>query len=151
MTSQPDTSYPELDDPTFIKRFDAAVAVEQAEFDAWLAQDKFEELIDHALAVGRATFAASAGMAEEENPRWTLALIDLGHRRAKLIVQALQLKGVGHEEISSTYSWDIGFADILGKRKAKFAGANSAQMDATVEAFALALSKPGFELQIWRE
>lgn len=61
-------------------------------------------------------------------------------------MQALGALGLGEVDLTS-YTYDVSFRHVMGKRKV----VSSVQQHATLEAFALALSKPGFELQIWRE
>ena len=50
--------------------------------------------------------------------------IDLGHRRAKPLVQALAGRGLGQTEIL-TYTFEVSVRHVMGKRKA----ATSAQLD----------------------
>ncbi len=151
MTAQLEADFPELVDPVFQAKVAAYVAADDESHAAWLAKDQFDALIDDALSKAKMVFAASAGMPEEESPRWTLAVIDLSHRRAKPLVQALARRSIGQSELWSTYTWDVDFGAIMGRRSAAVKTANSAQRHATVEVFALALSVPGFELAIWRE
>lgn len=144
--ARPESTYPELADPEFMKRFDAAVAVEQAAFDAWLAEADMAAHVNTALQAAREAKVANAALPEEENPRWTLALIEIGHRRAKPLVQALVRSGVGRVDWS-TFSWDVSYRDLI--KRSEFT--SYAQVHAVVETFALELSRPGFEIMIWRQ
>ena len=143
MTEQPDV----LEfDAAFDERARAYIAADDKAFADWLANDGFDALIDTALTIAKAEHKANVNMAEEPSPRATIAMIDLGHRRARPLVQALDHRRIGQIDVSS-YSWDVTLRDII--RRGEF---NSyAQAEATVSAFAMALSMPGFELRILRQ
>jgi len=129
---------------------DANLRKEEAAFAEWLAADDFDGLIDEALAAGREAYKDVFGQTAGSEGFSTSATIDLGHRRAKPLVQALRYRGVGEIEIE-TYTFDISADAILKKRRRRGQIHSALAAKAAVEAFALAVSQPGFELKIHRE
>ncbi len=76
----------------------------------------------------------------------TFAMIALDGRRSKHLVQALVSSGFGRIDVA-TYTLDVTIADFVKRKRITHYAAYAAG----VEAFALALSVPGFELQIMRQ
>lgn len=132
------------------EQVDAYLRKEEAGFAEWLAADAFDALIDEALAAGREAYKDVFGQTAGSEGFSTFATIDLGHRRAKPLVQALRYRGVGEIEIE-TYTFDISADAILKKRRRRGQMHSALAAKAAVEAFALAVSRPGFELNIHRE
>ena len=129
---------------------DAYLRKEEAAFAEWLAADAFDGLIDEALAAGREAYKDVFGQTAGSEGFSTFATIDLGHRRAKPLVQALRYRGIGEIEIE-TYTFDISADAILKKRHRRGQIHSALAANAAVEAFALVVSRPGFELNIHRE
>jgi hypothetical protein len=143
MTEQPDAIKFDAD---FDARARAYIVADDKAFADWLATGDIDALIDRALTSAKAEHKANVDMVEEANPRSTIAMIDLGQQRSRLLAQALARRRLGQIDMS-TYSWDLTLPDII--KRGEF---NSyAQARATVEAFALALSVPGFELRMLRQ
>ena len=139
-----------LDDPAFSAKAAVLIDAEEEQFQKWLSADAFDPLIDEALAAGREAYKDVFGQTAGSEGFSTFATIDLGHRRAKPLVQALRYRGVGEIEIE-TYTFDISADAILKKRRRRGQMHSALAAKAAVEAFALAVSRPGFELNIHRE
>ncbi len=143
MTHATDT---DMFDPAFAAKVAAYVAADDAAFAAWLDGDDFDTLIGGTVAAGKAAYTAALSGPELAKPVDTFAMIALDGRRSRHLVQALADRGIGRVDLSS-YTYDITIMDIVKKKRTTHYAAYSAG----VEAFALALSVPGFELQILRQ
>ena len=139
-----------LDDPAFHAKAAVFIDAEEERFQKWLSADAFDPLIDEALAAGREAYKDVFGQTAGSEGFSTFATIDLGHRRAKPLVQALRYRGVGEIE-TDTYTLDITADAILKKRHRRGQIHSALAANAAVEAFALVVSRPGFELNIHRE
>ena len=140
------TRYPEMDTPEFHAKADALIAAEQAKFDAWLAEDRFGDLIDGALAKAKDAYQAALDGPEMDDPTDTFALIALDGRRSKPLIQALAERNIGEFD-TAHYCYHLHVSDIVKRGRTS----HWAAYNACVEAFALALSEPGFEFSIWRQ
>ena len=148
--SAADQSETDFADPAFQAKVSAYIAADDAAHAAWLARGDFKTLIDEAVEAGRAAWNANSELPSSDYPD-TLVLIELDHRRAKPLIQALSRHKIGRTDIGS-YVWSIGPWDLMNISGSYWAAMGTfRQQDATMEAFALALSKPGFELRIQRE
>ncbi len=130
-------------DPAFAAKVAAYVAADDATFALWLAGDDFGTLIENAIIAGKSAYAAALNGPEMADPVDTFAMIALDGRRSKYLVQELAERGIGRTDLFS-YTYDITIRDIVkGKRTTHYAA-----YAAAVDAFAVAVSKPGFELKI---
>ncbi len=143
MTHETET---DMFDPAFAAKVAAYVAADDAAFAAWLATHDFDTLIGGAVAAGKAAYTAALSGPEMDDPVDTFAMIALDGRRSKFLVQELAERGIGRADLSS-YTYDLTIVDIVKKKRTTHYAAYAAG----VEAFALALSVPGFELRIMRQ
>ncbi len=143
---QTETDYASMDTPEFKARADALIKTEQAKFDAWMVEEKFEEFIASAKAEARAAYKEAAHLPEVTDQRSTWLEIDMGHRRANHLVPELAQAGIGYFE-PAAWSWFINSDHVIGKQRRGHYGTRR-QYNAAMDAFAMAISRPGFELKI---
>ena len=142
---QQPSKYPEHNDPEFIAKFNAQHEADEKQFYTWLATADFEALIDTAIAAGRRAYAAAPDDTTDADRHRTWVSIDLGQRHnVKPMILGLQARGIGellpHDLTYIVHAFE--FIDLTGRRW-------RAESEA-IDAFAMALSKPGFEMHMMK-
>ena len=137
------SKYPEFDDPTFIARVRAFHEAEEKKYYLWLATADFEALIDNAIQVGRAAYAVAPDDASDADRHRSWVSIDLGQRHnVKPMILALQARDIG-ELLPHDLTYIVAPHEFLKRTGEHWRAEHEA-----IEAFAMALTKPGFEMAI---
>lgn len=139
------SKFPEFDDPAFQAKFNTLHEANEKQFYTWLATADFEALIDTALAAGRAAYALAPEDADDADRHRSWIRIDLGQRHnVKPMILVLQARGIGELQ-PHDLTYVIAPHEFLNRTGQHWRAEREA-----VDAFALALSAPGFEMQMFK-
>ena len=139
------SAFPEFDDPEFIARAKALHEASEKQFYTWRATADFEALIDRAIEAGRAAYDVAPQDADDADRHRSWVSIDLGqHHNVKPLILALQARDIG-ELLPHDLTYLVSTHDFLQRT-----GQHARAEREAIEAFAMALSAPGFEMQMFK-